>query len=95
MIDYIIIVNDNGEFKTITSDEIDRHRVFLAENALTDAINYIIDERESVRNITTEFVNLPADLPSGEYDAVVTRAYVNVCGDVYVRMKLNDKQARE
>lgn len=91
MIDYLIFVNDNGELKTITSDEIDKHRVFLAENALEDAINYILDERAMTKRIRTEIVNIPEELPPGAYEATVTRVDVDAQGNVYMRVKLNEE----
>jgi hypothetical protein len=69
-LNYVILVNDNGELKMITADEIDNHHVFLAENALEDAIQYILDEREmsSIPTyIDTRISDLPEHLPPGTY----------------------------
>lgn len=108
--DYVIIVNDNGELKTITAEEIDNHHVFLADNALEDAINYILDEREEAlgikTNIDTRIDGIPDGLEPGFYECklnTVELVYPNTLvikadfvGEDETRngRKLNDAQVR-
>lgn len=49
MIDYVIIVRTDYGMEIVGEYDIDNHRVFLAENALVDALDYIIKERIAQR----------------------------------------------
>lgn len=51
MFDYLIVVNDNGEMKTITSADIIQHSRPL-DAALADYLNKILDYRSAAEAVT-------------------------------------------
>lgn len=89
-LNYVILVNDNGELKTITADEIDNHHVFLAENALEDAIQYILDEREMSNiptHIETRIEGVPEHLPPGFYTCLLNTVEKFADNHILVKLK--------